>query len=397
MNDALYVKLPGESNDEFLVRLGKLKESHQIGLTWTELALILNGAVSPDLPKTESYWRKRFHAFVSDPDFPQEEASSERDEVKRYFTEVEKQRIRARDERLSYAREVRSQARVDETLDLLWHKFSRYENITPSVRHDTIPDREKAMYVMLSDIHYGLSFHSVAGKYDSDIARDRLCLYAKRIKELGISCSSCYVSLMGDMISGMIHPGIRVENKETLIDQVVGVSMLTADFLYDLASYFDHVYVNSVSGNHSRFDPNPENVLRHERLDSLVPWYCKAKLENVDNIEFVENVIDTSIGSFNIYDHLYVCVHGDMEKDLKASAQNISKLICRHVDYFLSGHKHIAEFRFEDTRFIVNGCVCGSGDDYTVKKRLFGPPVQVCMVCTENGVESVCPIELGGV
>ena len=388
MNENIYIKLSDESDDAYLIRLGKMKDARTIALTWTELAMILNSSICPDFPKTESYWRKRFHSLLSENLYPSQDDADEQTEI---------QRFRAKDERLSYSREVRSQARWDETLDLFSKEIERYQGKTPHVTDRPSMIKEKAMYVMLSDIHYGLSFDSVVGKYNSELAWRRMRQYAKEIKERGISCSVCYVSLMGDMISGLIHPGIRIENKENLIEQVVGVSELTAEFLYDLSTYFDYVYVNSVDGNHSRPDPKLENTLRKERLDSLVPWYCKAKLEQIDNVKFVDNVIDNTIGSFNIFDHLYVCVHGDLEKNLKASAQNVSKLIGRHIDYFLSAHTHVAEFCFEDTRYITNGSLCGSGDDYTVRNRLFGPPVQVCMVCTADGVESVCPIELGGV
>lgn len=39
------------------------------------------------------------------------------------------------------------------------------------------------------------------------------------------------------------------------------------------------------------------------------------------------------------------------------------------IDYMLAGHMHVADARFENTGFIRNGSVCGSGDEYTVKKR----------------------------
>ena len=64
------------------------------------------------------------------------------------------------------------------------------------------------------------------------------------------------------------------------------------------------------------------------------------------------------------------------------------------IDYMLAGHMHVADARFENTGFIRNGSVCGSGDEYTVKKRLFGPPIQVCMVVTETGVEAIYPVKL---
>ena len=397
MNDALYTMLPDETGDQYLVRLGNMKETHQIGLTWTELAMLLNSVLMPDAPKTESFWRKRYHAITDDPDYEQEMQSEPIDPMKQYFLEIEKQRIRARDERRSYDKEVRTQARVDEILDLFHREIVRYNNIQPRIISDIRVDKPKAMYVLLSDIHYGLTFDSYVGKYDSDIARKRLQKYANEIKRLGVSCSTCYISLLGDLISGIIHPGIRIENRETLIEQVIGVSELVAEFIFELSSFFENVYVNSVGGNHSRFDTNPENVLRKERMDMLVPWYCKAKLSQVEHVHFVDNEIDDTIGSFDIMGHLYLSVHGDLERDKKMSVQNIMKHLGKRVSYLLSGHTHVGECRFEDPAFIVNGCVCGSGDDYTIKKRLFGPPMQICMVCSADGVESVNPVRLAGV
>ena len=87
---------------------------------------------------------------------------------------------------------------------------------------------------MLSDIHYGIAFDSYSGKYNSAIARERVMNYADEIIRIGHinKVSNCFVSLMGDLISGVIHTTIRVENRENLIEQVVGVSELVADFLY---------------------------------------------------------------------------------------------------------------------------------------------------------------------
>ena len=127
MNEVLYEKLKGESDDEFLIRLGQLKNTHQIEITWIELALILNSVICPDSPKTESYWRKRFHSLMANSLIPDVSNEAQGQDIKRYFTEIEKQRIRAKDERLSYSREIRSQARVDEVLDLFSQEIKRYE------------------------------------------------------------------------------------------------------------------------------------------------------------------------------------------------------------------------------------------------------------------------------
>lgn len=137
-----------------------------------------------------------------------------------------------------------------------------------------------------------------------------------------------------------------------------------------------------------------DDALRSEKLDALIPWYCKTKLQCVDNIIFQDNTLDSSIGSMSIFGKMYVCVHGDMDNDLKASAQRIEQMSGHKIDYLLAAHMHVADARLENIGYIRNGSVCGSGDEYTVKKRLFGPPVQVCMIVSPNGVEAIHPVKL---
>lgn len=86
--------------------------------------------------------------------------------------------------------------------------------------------------------------------------------YADEIIRIGHlnGAKDCYISLMGDLISGVIHTTIRIENRENLIQQVVGVSELIAAFLYKLAGSFERVIVNSVDGNHSRIDTSAEDA-----------------------------------------------------------------------------------------------------------------------------------------
>lgn len=397
MIDRICHRRPDESYDEYLIRVGDMKTAKQIKESWEELKSTFNYETNSPVDRSESYYRKKYHKLVEEIRNSRENNSDY--EVKSAhdtgYTEIQKQRMRLQDERAGYNRMLRSQARQDEILQLFEKTIPKYAKRNASrLKYEFANLTDKSIYVMLSDIHYGLTFSSLTGKYNTEIAKERIMNYAAHIIELGIECKDCYVSLMGDMISGNIHQAIRIENKENLIQQIVGCSELIAEFLYILSENFETVYVNNVDGNHSRIDPNLENVLRNERFDSLIPWYCKTKLENIENIEFVNNKIDPSIGSFEIYNKLYVIVHGDLEKDLKVSTHNIEKSIGRHIDYMLAAHTHVSEMRCEDTMYIRNGCVCGSGDDYTMKKRLYGPATQVCLVCSEKGVDSIHPIIL---
>lgn len=395
-----YEKNTNETMDQFLQRIGRMKEDGVCSMTWPELTIVFNSAVESDgVEHTESWWRKRYHSLRLQQSVDEQSSEEEWEtdpsggDFVNYIRELEKQRIRTRDERLSMRRMLSSDARQETILDLFKQEIRR---ATPARRQPIRNAGNSVLIAMLSDVHYGMNYDNRVGVYNSDIARKRVMNYASEIIRLGEKnrAKTCVVALMGDLVSGCIHSTIRIENKENVIEQVIGVSELVSSFLYELASRFENVIVGSVDGNHSRIENNLEDALRGEKLDALVPWYCKTKLENISNVEFMDNEYDPSIGTFLVHGKQFVYVHGDMDGDLRTSAQRIEHLIGRKVDCILAGHMHIAEMRNDAVLIVRNGSVCGSGDEYTVKKRLFGPPAQVVLCVTDTGVESIYPVSL---
>ena len=405
----IYALRPYETQDTYLYRLGCLKDNGTIQNTWDDLAGIFNNVLRPHLPPWDkSSWRKRFRRLqlnppkaMIDPDNPDElpfdppEGTPSEAQIQTAIANMQRERAIIQDVRASQNRIMRQAARTIHLGELFSKEIKRF---TPLSRKPALIEApaKRAMYALLGDIHYGIAFNTRAGIYNPDIAKDRVLEYADRLTAIGFSESidTIYVSLMGDMVSGIIHQTIRLENREDLVKQVVGVSELVSEFLHRLGDAFAHVYVNAVPGNHSRVDQSFGDAMRGEKVDTLIPWYCKAKLEKYTNITFVENTLDSTIGTFDIFGKTYVSVHGDMDSDLRASAQRIEHLLGKHIDTITAGHTHIFEARMEHTNYIRNGSICGSGDEYTMKKRLYGPAVQVCMLVSEQGVESVTPIRL---
>ena len=309
---------------------------------------------------------------------------------------IEKAIVKLRDQRLSLNRTIRSEARKESLLDIVKEKLGPYESEPLKMTHRADVNTNKAVYALIGDVHYGISFNNSIGVYNPQVCKQRLMDYCSEIIEIGKQnkANTCYVSLLGDMISGIAHQTIRIENKENVVEQIIGVSEIIASVLHNISLYFDYVYVNSVNGNHSRIIMNPDDSLNSERLDSLILYICKARLSNNTNVLFVDNEIDPSIGSFVIFDKTYISVHGDFDKNIKDSKFRIETLYGEHIDYFINGHMHVAEMKQEDCMYIQNGSVCGSGDEYTVRKRLFGPPTQTCLVGSERGVDSIHVIKL---
>lgn len=392
-------KKTGESDNSYLFRICSMKENGLLNITWTETASILNESLRKDNDiLDESTWRKRYTKLKKAFAVPSSKNIVAEDWIqskeKEAYFELEKQKIKFRDENTSLTRTLRTDARFETLIELLRSEIKTVERCES--KYIEPENNEKSICAMLSDIHYGLSFSNIAGKYNCDIAKERLTKYANAICEEGRKneCCDCYLTLMGDLISGSIHNTIKIENRINVVKQVIGVSELITEFIKTLSMNFRDVYINYTSGNHSRIDQSFEDSLRDERLDALIPWYCMAALEPIDNVIFKRNEYDSTIATFNIYDKLYISTHGDIDKDYKTSCTRLEQILGKRPDVFLTAHMHIPEIKFDNIDFVRNGCVCGSGDEYTMRKRLYGPPCQVFMVVDKNGINSLHPVRL---
>ena len=395
MQEIILSRLDNETLEQCLWRLGSLKKSGKTEITWNHITDFLNDEF--DLLHGESAYRKKYKRLARAAAVRELEAIYNGDyaeTTKHNLRELEKQRIRIAEEKAEYRKGLKVEAQSDAILEELKAAIVKAEPI--ELQELEPVDHPKSIYAMLSDMHYGLTFNSYYDRYNPEIATMRTMLYAEHLVNLGRQndIHTIYVSILGDMVSGIIHQSIRIANRGNMIEQVVGASELIAAFLLRLAQQFKRVIVTDVAGNHSRIEMNAENALRGERMDRLIPWYCRAKLEAVENVQFVENEIDPTISALTIFGKTYVAVHGDFDPDLKTSAIKISQLIGKKIDYFMAAHMHVPEFRMEDTMYIRNGAIVSGGDEYTSKKRLFGPAAQVCMIISPEGVESIHPIKL---
>ncbi|REK25908.1 MAG: hypothetical protein DWQ40_00355 [Actinobacteria bacterium] len=96
--------------------------------------------------------------------------------------------------------------------------------------------------------------------YDSDVCRERMGIYAKKVRELvGIQrtarpIDTCHVWMTGDMVEGEdIFPGQTWLIDSSLYAQTVkNGPEITAQFLMEMLAEFREVHVTAVIGNHGR-------------------------------------------------------------------------------------------------------------------------------------------------
>jgi len=386
----------GESFEDYIIRIGKLKLEGRLAETWENINIYLRKTFE-GYDKGETWLRKTVKKLMFEraaAAASSEDAGESERGILEVFDAARMERIRARDERTSINRVWRERSRKEELLDLFEACIEKTEPIEVPKFEDS--DLANAMLISLSDIHYGLAYDSYVGKYNSDIAKERVMHYADSIIEIANKnqCRTAYLCLMGDMISGNIHTTVRIENRENIVEQITGVSELVSEFIRKLAEHFEHIWVYTVPGNHSRIDANLDNTMRGERMDNLVTWYCETKLANLKHVSFESNNLDITVAVFPIGEKFYACVHGDMDMDPKVSAAKIAAQIRTPLYCLMLGHMHVASMQYEDMVYLRNGSVCGSGDEYTMKKRLFGAPVQVCAVVSNSGIKSIHPVTL---
>ena len=310
--------------------------------------------------------------------------------------DIRKEKQKLFDERAAIMKIKRKEARFEEDLSKMRDLIAETgkEKYKPVAVKNLNGDTD--LIVCLSDLHIGQDINSCGGVYNSDIAKKRLDDYFEEIVNIGKRNGSqdVFVLCLGDTLSGNIHVTTQLENRENVVEQVVRASELVSEFIFKLSEKFDHVYVNSVSGNHSRVGLK-DNVLRGERLDDLIPWYAKAKLGHVKNISFIDSSynFDSTIGRVNVRGKEYWLVHGDYDSYDQSGISKLVLMIGHKPTGIFYGHLHSNAFQsINDINVIRSGSLCGTGDDYTMSKRIQGSPSQMVVVVDEGGIKSLNPV-----
>lgn len=390
-----YHRLDGESDEAVIFRVCRDKET--IG-SWQQVADILNDVLGYDYG--ESTYRKKYAAFqqmfeANRSVFTNTEKELERIREEERRLEIEK--VKFRDERNAWAQQNRIHARTEEKLDNIEDALSDFGRIYFPVQKYPNVNGSRTILVMLNDFHIGASFNSHWGRYNSDIAKERLTKLLVNIKDIASrhNVDKCVVSLGGDMISGNIRKTVQVSNRENVIDQVKRASELVASFCYELCGIFNLVTLISVDGNHSRID-SFKDAVHADRLDALIPYCVNLSLNHINNFEYrSEANIDNGIAIIDIEGKYYLSVHGDYDQFTKAGAQSLISMVRVFPYGILFGHEHhCAIDESNGIKMVMGGSLCGSGDDYTIEKRLSGKPSQMVCICGNSGIEAYYPVEL---
>lgn len=395
-------KLKDENEERFLWRIGQAKDNGTLDLSWAEIADVINKEFREDISeyRCEAAYRKPYQQtkrFFEAGVFENFSTSDYITELQEQKQEIRKEKQKLSDERAALNNRLRQNARVEENLSYLEKLIKDSGKTTFPEFHNEVNISNNDLFIALSDFHLGADSDNYFGKYNSYIAAKRLNEYYNKIVDIQKihNSENAYVCLLGDIINGEIRHTVQLQNRENLIEQIQRASELISAFVYNLSKSFKNVYVNSVAGNHSRTSMNKDEVLRNNRLDTLIPWYIKAKLSHINNIGFCENNIDPTISNWEIRGNKYLMVHGDYDSYSESGISRLVMMLGFKPTGIFYGHLHRCSYDdIANVKIIRSGSFCGAIDDYTVTKRFSGSPSQMVCVLNDNGVVACYPIEL---
>lgn len=344
------------------------------------------------------------------------EKSVQRD-IEAQIVELQKERQRFFDQRREYKKLLQSDSRLEHLFDALTVSANNLTNTVGNV----FPHEYAAEHVfghspeqgedyceavlVLSDWHYGLKTNNIFNRYDMNICKERLRNVVSKVKQKIIknNCGKVHIVVLGDLIHGGIHVSARVASEELVCDQLMQVSELLAQSIFEIAKCVSEVDVHMTYGNHARTIQNKNDSIHRDNLERIIPWWLETRLlaeeRRIGNIINI-NVVPDDGNEFLLFEscgHEFCASHGDLDT-IKESPRLLTTLFQkrrgRNIEYILLGDKHHREGYNElGVDALLCGSLCGT-DDYANEKRLYSTPSQLLLIVNEKeGVDDECRIK----
>jgi hypothetical protein len=121
------------------------------------------------------------------------------------------------------------------------------------------------------------------------------------------------VNIVGDLVSGGLHPELLKTDELEVIPAALHVRDLIVWALQTLADHFGLVYAPAVCGNHGRGTPKPEfKRYIYKNFDWLIIEMVKRALADRGDDRITIDVRDSNEVYYRVWDMRFLLMHGDM-------------------------------------------------------------------------------------
>ena len=385
--------------DKKLIDVVISKHEGDINLSWSEINDMLGLDYSPCHTRKISYGIMMYHKYLQEQKLDNM-SSDEIEQLNEKILELKKERVKLSDLNSMLNKKIREQSRHENILECARDIAKDFNQNKPLLSNPPVMksgDREGLL--LLSDWHLGIVCENYWNKYDMDIAKKRLSYLKQRTIDICLKndVKKLNVCLLGDIISGLIHTNLRLENRENVVEQSILVVEMVSEMLASLCTLFE-VDLYYVVGNHERISANKSESLDKENFGYFILEMIKYRCANLNGLTIHSNKFDDEIITFDIFDKKIVATHGNNFGRLNTYVNKLTSMIGYIPDYVCVGHLHQStEITHNNTELIINGSFSGT-DSYAKNYGLIGKPSQKLMIFSEEyGRECTYNIELGSV
>lgn len=383
-----YLKRNEEGITAYWIRLYKNKQLY--GLTFAECGQLMNEVTGENW--SEAKWRRPIEHYLEITSYLEEENPTgvNQDvlqEIEYQKLELEKEKIRMRDQKREFRARLRELARLENLEQYLRETVEEFEPIELEDVKKTKVDNGKELLVGLSDWHIGMSINSKFNTFNKEIAIKRLSKLRQKTMEkvLKENIQTIHIANLGDLIHGLIHVSARVSAEENAIEQVITASEMVKGFIKPFLDLGIQVEYYNICGNHSRIVANKsESGGEEESFEKLILTIVDTAFSQYENY----NSTGSEFGMIevNIKNEKVVLSHGHLDKG-NGIVNKLPQMLGYPPTLVLTGHFHSEQIKdYGVTTHIISGALCGS-DDYATNLRLAGKPSQKLLIITDDGIE----------
>lgn len=293
-----------------------------------------------------------------------------------------------RDEWTVLRSKIRDASRVDsfkEELKCAIKELNKLPIVVKSEETKKNKNSKVEAILLLSDLHIGAECHNFYNTYNLNIATKRV---AKLIRDTKKYCLSNKVSRLdvvnvGDLIHGVIHQNMRIEQEMDVTREVIAASELVANLLLQLSEVVPELVYRSCTDNHARISADIHQSIERENFGALIDWYLAERLKGTKIVMAHDN-IDESMGLFTLMNGKKVGFsHGHLD-GINEAFQHFAGATGQVIPYVLLGHYHCEKKKsYQGMKVFVNGSVVGT-EQYALSKRLFSKPSQTLIIFDED-------------
>lgn len=338
--DIEFKRQPGETEEQFIFRVCAAREA--LG-GWCNVAQAINRELGYGY--SESKYRKDWAAQqkyslgqggVIDKDAL--------DDMTRAATELAMERQKLSAEKLELNRQIRQNSRFE----LFYEKVADAVQTLPVPEFNPIYSQNSGKdYVLaVSDIHYGATFESENNRYSRDISRQRLENLCGQVIVFVRENNLNHVNILslGDSLQGLLRVSDLGINDIPVVDCVVEISRLLAQFLNEISSYCNIDFYAVSAANHSQTRPlgSKASELATEDLERIIVSYVSDMLMLNDRV-CVHTDLSRDYVSFNLFGYDCLALHGHQIKNTGSALRDYSLLHQKLYSYMFLGHMHAAQ------------------------------------------------------